>query len=102
MKNQVDTGRPVKWKHAMHLCRLLISGRDLLATGVLRINVSEHRDRLLAIKSGSLPWTELEEWKTELEADMEAAYQVSHLPKAPDVERVNALLVRARLEGVQG
>ncbi len=34
-----------RWKHAMHLLRLLASARDLLRTGVLTIDVGDRRSR---------------------------------------------------------
>ena len=46
----------VKWKHVMHLIRLLISGIDVLREGYVPVRVDEHREQLLAIKRGEMPW----------------------------------------------
>jgi hypothetical protein len=48
-------GEP-KWKHVMHLLRLLLSARTLLRTGDLQVDVGEHRDRLLTVRRGELSW----------------------------------------------
>ena len=45
----------VKWKHVMHLIRLLISGIDVLRHGFVPVRVEEHREQLLAIKRGEMP-----------------------------------------------
>lgn len=38
----------IRWKHAMHLIRLILSGIQVLQTGEVAIDVGEHRDGLLA------------------------------------------------------
>ncbi|MFC0626548.1 nucleotidyltransferase domain-containing protein [Kribbella deserti] len=90
-------GRP-KWKHAMHLIRLLLAARTLLHEGQLTIDAGPHRDRLLALRAGELPWDEVERWRLSLHADLEQALTTTSLPEVPDVARVNAWLytVRAR------
>ena len=54
------TSGEIKWKHAMHLIRLLLSGITVLREGVVPVRVDEHRDRLLAIRRGEMPWEEVE------------------------------------------
>jgi|HigsolmetaAR206D_1030411.scaffolds.fasta_scaffold00767_11 hypothetical protein len=90
-------GRP-RWKHVMHLLRLLLGGRDLLRHGRLTLDVGEHRDRLLAVRRGELPWAEVERWRLALHADLDAALARTPLPAGPDTARVDAWLysVRAR------
>jgi hypothetical protein len=56
----------IKWKHAMHLIRLLISGTILLNEGVLQVRVNEHRERLLAIRNGQMSWDDIDSWRLEL------------------------------------
>jgi uncharacterized protein len=53
----------VKWKHVMHLIRLLLSGIRVLREGILLVEVGEHREQLLAIKRGEMPWEETEKWR---------------------------------------
>lgn len=90
-------GRP-KWKHVMHLIRLLLAARTLLREGRLAIDAGQHRDRLLAVRRGELPWEEVERWRLSLHADLEEALASTSLPEAPDTARVDAWLhtVRAR------
>ena len=45
----------VKWKHVMHLIRLLLSGITVLREGFVPVRVDEHREKLLAIKRGEMP-----------------------------------------------
>ncbi len=46
----------VKWKHVMHLIRLLLAGIHVLREGPSRCGRTPHRDRLRAIKRGEVPW----------------------------------------------
>lgn len=85
-----------RWKHAMHLLRLLASCRDLLRTGSLVIDVGEERDRLLAVKRGEVPWPEVERRMTGLVAESDEAAPRSPLPPEPDHARVEDFLTRAR------
>ncbi len=41
----------VKWKHVMHLIRLLLSGIGVLREACVPVKVVAHRDRLLAIRA---------------------------------------------------
>jgi len=49
----------IKWKHAMHLIRLLISGIDILRNQRVAVDVGEHRYELLAIRPDYLKANEL-------------------------------------------
>jgi predicted nucleotidyltransferase len=86
----------IKWKHAMHLIRLLLSGITVLCEGFVPLNVSEHREQLLAIRRGEVPWDQVDEWRLDLHREFEQAYEHTCLPESPDYERVNQFLVRAR------
>ncbi|MEU3827322.1 nucleotidyltransferase domain-containing protein [Streptomyces sp. NPDC029080] len=89
------TGAP-RWKHAMHLLRLLMSARDLLRSGELRIDVGEQREPLLAVKRGEVPWARVEAWTVRLAAEAEEALRGSPLPPEPDQARVAGFLHRVR------
>jgi predicted nucleotidyltransferase len=86
----------VKWKHVMHLIRLLLAGITALREGVVPVHVGEHRERLLSIKRGEIPLQEIERWRMELHKQFDAAYEHTSLPERPDYARANDLLVRAR------
>lgn len=86
----------VKLKHVMHLIRLLISGISVLRHGFVPVRVDEHRDQLLAIKRGELPWEETEKWRLSLHTEFDRALSESKLPERPDYDQANALLLKAR------
>ena len=86
----------VKWKHVMHLIRLLLAGITVLEDGVVPVDVGPHRDRLLAIKRGEEPFDEVEAWRLHLHKRFDAAAVNTKLPERPDYERANALLILAR------
>ncbi|MFE5301030.1 DNA polymerase beta superfamily protein [Streptomyces sp. NPDC056632] len=91
-----------RWKHAMHLLRLLTSCRDLLRSGELRIDVGDERDRLLAVKRGEVSWPDVESWMNRLQDEADRARATTPLPDAPDHARVEDFLVRARRASVLG
>ena len=86
----------VRWKHVMHLIRLLLSGVVVLKHGFVLLRVDEHRDRLLAIRRGEVPWEEVEQWRLALHRDFDQAVETTSLPAHPDYERANDFLIRAR------
>lgn len=88
-------GEP-KWKHVMHLLRLLIAGVTVLREGYVPVHVGEHRDMLLAVKRGEAPWDEVEAWRLDLHRQLDRAAESTQLPERPDYERANAFLIRAR------
>ncbi|MFF4330811.1 DNA polymerase beta superfamily protein [Streptomyces sp. NPDC001591] len=85
-----------RWKHAMHLLRLLLSCRDLLRTGRLEIDAGPYRDRLLAVKRGETAWEEVDAWMACLTEECEDALPSSPLPPDPDLSRVADFLHRTR------
>ncbi len=86
----------VKWKHVMHLLRLLMSGIHVLENHEVQVRVEERRDELLAIRRGEVPWEQTEQLRKSLHARFEEAYQTTTLPERPDYQRANDLLVIAR------
>ncbi|MFJ9539321.1 DNA polymerase beta superfamily protein [Streptomyces sp. NPDC101225] len=88
-------GHP-RWKHAMHLLRLLMSCGDLLRTGELTIGAGDRRASLLAVKRGEVPWPEVESRMNRLADEADEAARRSPLPEEPDRRRVEAFLVRVR------
>ncbi|WKE72469.1 DNA polymerase beta superfamily protein [Streptomyces sp. WP-1] len=89
------TGAP-RWKHAMHLLRLLASCRELLRTGELHLDVGDQREPLLAVKRGEVPWTAVESRMTRLATETETALRHTPLPPEPDRARVADFLFRTR------
>ncbi|WP_406860040.1 nucleotidyltransferase domain-containing protein [Streptomyces sp. HUAS MG47] len=85
-----------RWKHAMHLLRLLTSARDLLRTGRLTLDAGPERDGLLSVRRGELSWPEVESWMTRLHEETDKALATSPLPESPDHRKVETFLTRTR------
>jgi predicted nucleotidyltransferase len=85
-----------KAKHAMHLIRMLYSGIEALRSGQIRIDVAEHRDELLAIKSGALSFEQAKAKALELDRRFQEAYRQTQLPEQPDYRRADEFLIWAR------
>jgi hypothetical protein len=96
MQADIRNHGTVKWKHVMHLIRLLMSGITVLKERQVMVEVGEHRERLLAIKRGEVPFEETNQWRKELQREFEGAFERTKLPERPDYERINDFLIRAR------
>jgi uncharacterized protein len=86
----------LKWKHAMHLIRLLYAGIGTLRDGQVPVHVGVKRDELLAIRRGELPWEEVNALRLHLHQEFDGALNFTRLPERPDYEKVNAFLLKAR------
>lgn len=96
MQTDIRNQGKVKWKHVMHLIRLLISGIDVLREGKVTVQVGEAREQLLAIKRGEVLFAEADSWRKSLQVDFERAFQLTALPERPDYGRANEFLIQAR------
>ena len=101
MQTDIRNQGRVKWKHVMHLIRLLLSGAHVLREGVMIVDVGEHRESLLRIKHGEMLFGETDEWRKRLQSEFESAFKTTTLPERPDYERANAFLVNARRQAIQ-
>lgn len=90
----------IRWKHAMHLIRLLLSGITILREGFVPVRVEDYRDRLLAIKYQQMSWEEVNHWRLSLHQEFDRTFANTQLPERPDYEKANAFLIRARREMV--
>jgi uncharacterized protein len=87
----------VKWKHVMHLLRLLLSGVTGLEEGHVPVRVEDaYRERLLSIKRGEVALMECESWRRQLHERFDAALLKTTLPDRPDYAVANDWLLRAR------
>jgi predicted nucleotidyltransferase len=96
MQADIRNRGQVKWKHVMHLIRLLLSGIRVLQEGFVSVRVDAYREHLLAIRRGEVPWEEVEKWRLELHQVFNHAFQATKLPARPDYQRANSFLIRAR------
>lgn len=96
LKKDLENHGKIRWKHAMHLIRLLLSGITALNDGYVPVRVEEYRERLLAIREGLVPWEEVDEWRLSLHKTFDAAFASTTLPERPDYDRANTFLIAAR------
>lgn len=96
MRKHLEHYGSIRWKHAMHLIRLLISGISALETGTILVAVGEHRAQLMKIRHEELTWDEVDAWRLTLHKQFDAAYRKTNLPERPDYEAANAFLIHAR------
>ena len=97
LQKDIENHGEIRWKHAMHLIRLLLSGIMALQEGAIPVRVpDEYRDRLLPIRYGEVEWEVVNEWRLQLHKDFDKAFRKTNLPDRPDYEAANAYLIRAR------
>jgi uncharacterized protein len=86
----------IRWKHAMHLIRLLLSGIAILREGFVPLDVGPHREQLLEIRAGRRTWEEVDRWRLQLHGEFDRAYEGTALPDRPDYSHANMMLIDAR------
>jgi hypothetical protein len=97
LEQDLRTTGTLKWKHAMHLIRLLLAGIAGLETGEIAVRVAdENREPLLAIRRGEVPWRDVDTWRLNLHKQFDEAFGRSSLPERPDYAWANQFLIRAR------
>lgn len=96
LEQDLRTTGNLKWKHAMHLIRLLLSGIQVLEEGTVPVRVEQHREQLLAIRRGEVPWDAINAWRLGLHKTFDAAFATTRLPEQPDYTSANDFLIRAR------
>jgi len=102
LEQDLRTSGSIKWKHAMHLIRLLLEGVTILRDGYVPVRVAEHRDALLSLRDGQLKWDEVNQWRLALHREFEEAFRGTRLPDEPDYSAANALPIKARRSTVEG
>lgn len=96
LHKDIENYGEMRWKHAMHLIRLLLSGIAALKTGQVPVRVAEHREKLLQIRRGEIVWSEINEWRLALHQEFDDAFARTRLPERPDYEKANDFLISAR------
>jgi uncharacterized protein len=79
-------------KHGMHLVRLMRMCREILETGEVVVKRPD-RDELLAVRNGAWSYEQLIAWADAEEQQMDALYERSPLPRAPDRAALDRLCV---------
>jgi uncharacterized protein len=101
LQGDLRTTGEVRWKHVMHLLRLLLAGIEVLRDGQIPLDVGPHRDRLIAVRRGEVPWADVEEWRRDLHREFDNAYRETTLPERPDYAWADDFLIRARRQMVE-
>lgn len=96
MRQRRTQGFAHKPKHAMHLVRLLLAGTHALRTGEILVDVTQHRDELLALKHPDVPFEHVHQRAMDLIDVFQEAFAQTSLPEQPDVATVDRFLIRAR------
>ena len=92
----------IRWKHAMHLIRLLLQGIEILREEKLNVRAEAHRETLLSIKRGEQDWRAVNELRIGLHKKFEKAFAETNLPERPDYEKANEFLIKSRRSMVSG
>jgi predicted nucleotidyltransferase len=96
LEQDLRTAGELKWKHVMHLIRLLLSGISILREQIVPVDVGAHKERLFAIRSGDVTWEKVNAWRLELHKEFDQAFEKTTLPERPDYEWANEFLISAR------
>jgi hypothetical protein len=90
-------GKNYDAKNMMHTFRLLHMAKEIAVQGKIIVERPD-RDFLLEIKEGKYEYEELVEKAEYLKEELIKLYKTSHLPNVPDIDLINALLIRIRKE----
>ncbi len=90
MKLEADYGYDTK--HAMHLVRLLNMGVEILRDGEVNV-LRPDRDLLLYVRDGGWTYDELIYYAEGMERQLDVLYEESTLPKKPDLNAIEDLLI---------
>jgi hypothetical protein len=96
LEQDIRTRGELKWKHVMHLLRLLLSGITILKEQSVPVDVGEHKDQLMAVRHGEMSWSDANKWRLELHKTFDQAYEETTLPERPDYHWANSFLIKAR------
>lgn len=80
-------------KHAMHLVRLLITGRHILENSAIKPLQERERELLRAIRLGHYSYEQIFSLVKDLESDFGSAALSTQLPHQPDYDNVQKLLI---------
>jgi len=96
LEQDLRTTGSLKWKHVMHLVRLLSAGVTTLQEGYVPVEAVENRDKLLSIRNGEMTWEQVNDWRLALHKQFDEAHESTKLPDRPDYVWANDYLIRCR------
>lgn len=94
-KTTMTHGKNYDSKNMMHVFRLLLMAKEIALSGEINVFRND-REFLLSIKAGKFEYDELVAKAEELKNELPALYRQSNFPAEPDVEKIEALLVKIR------
>lgn len=84
---------PRLYKHAMHLVRMLVTGRDILeGKGIITKRRADH-ELLMAIRNGAIAFVDIFEQVAVLQEEFERAARETNLPERVDMNKIEELLI---------
>ena len=88
-------GKNYDSKNMMHTFRLLHMAKEIASENTIHVKRSE-RKFLLDIKQGKYEYDELVNWAEQRKFELKQLYEVSDLPKRPDIKKINETLIKMR------
>jgi len=86
-------------KHAGHLTRLMIQGKEIIKDHALTVRLSEENKALVMnIRKGLVKFDEVEKWFNSAEKELDKLTEESDLRKEPNRPKANDLLVELQLK----
>jgi len=93
--NTLSHGKNYDSKNMLHVFRLLLMAKEIATENTIHV-FRKDRGFLLSIKAGKFEYEDLVKQAEAMKASLPELYQQSTLPEMPDVENINALLVKMR------
>jgi uncharacterized protein len=90
-------GKRYDSKNMMHVFRLLTMAKEIALEGKVNVHRKD-REFLLKIKNGEFEYDELVAKAELLKTELGVIYQNSNLPNSPDLDKINNILVKMRIE----
>lgn len=102
-KLEVDkkTDRPMNYKHAMHLVRLLRMGSEILKGEGVKV-FRPDREELKAIRNGAWSYEQLVDYAHVMDSKMGELEKASPLPYGPDWGRLDEICVQVVERALEG
>ena len=94
-QNTIDSGKNYDAKNMMHTFRLLDMAIEILRDGKILVK-RPNREELLSIRRGEWEYDDLIKKAEKKMEEVEEIYKNSFLPKGPNLQKVEALLVNLR------
>ena len=83
-------------RNAMHMVRMMLGGISALKEYTIMVDVSEHREALLNIRTGQMSLKDALAWFNELDAEFNTLKDTTKLPDVADLEWMHKYLLSVR------